>query len=134
MSRIYQNKPAPTSSPISVVQQSASADKINSKSPSPAPVQHHTEHDSKQFERMEKLVNRLESITSRLENASISNVPTTTTPSSKPSPVSVDINTPSLNAFNDLLNITLKSFLDQSSQIGGDVKSIVSQLYTFNDI
>ena len=46
------------------------------------------------------------------------------------SPVSVDINTPSLNAFNDLLNITLKSFLDQSSQIGGDVKSIVSQFYT----
>jgi hypothetical protein len=46
------------------------------------------------------------------------------------SPVSVDINTPSLNAFNDLLNITLKSFLDQSSQNGDDVKSILFQFYT----
>jgi hypothetical protein len=70
------------------------------------------------MERMEKLVSRLESIASRLENTSTASVQST--------PVPVEVDKPSIIAFNDLINGSLKSFFDLSVQIGGDVAKIVN--------
>jgi hypothetical protein len=71
------------------------------------------------MERMEKLVSRLESIASRLENTSPASVqPKTSVP--------VEVDKPSIIAFNDLINGSLKSFFDLSAQLGGDVAKIVN--------
>ena len=128
MSRIYQSKP-------NVAAAAPTPSSPSSKSPSPAPAKNDGSGDQqsyidpKQYDRMEKLVSRLESIAMRLENTPIVE-PSSMAKQQPVAPVAVtQVNVPSINAFDDLINGTLKSFVDLSNQIGGDVKSIVSVLF-----
>ena len=113
MSRIAQ-PPKGTSPPVSV----NTVITPTATTPAAPTIANNNQH----FERMEKLVSRLESLTARLENTSSSVQPIISTPAAAP----VEDDKPSIIAFNDLINGSLKSFFDFSAQIGGDVSKIVN--------